>query len=209
MSEDLGLSRGSRSMGGVPSQPNCHMQRKFPPTLSRALYQPLDNLGGNFFFAMYIRDETPFSGAYYTWLTNSYFDAGTNKALRSAIDAIGMGGIFNTSPSPAVAISSKQHYCNALGAVKQALGDPVEAVADTTLLAVILLAFFEVTLHVNTALGECTHFADRRSTLIPGIDTNSGPLISKVQWLCLSFAGPLNSLTNEEVFFIFKFGHRL
>lgn len=121
---------------------------KAPPSISvsRALSQPIDELGANFFFANYSLNEPPLSKGYHSWLTGMYRAEGTNYALRAAIEAAGMAGISNISYAPGVASRSKECYGRALAATKQALSDPVESVADTTLLTVILLGLFEVKL---------------------------------------------------------------
>lgn len=55
-----------------------------------------------------------------------------------------MAGISNVSFAPQVASRSKEHYGRALAVTRQALGDPVVSVADTTLMTIILLGLFEV-----------------------------------------------------------------
>lgn len=114
-------------------------------SMSYALSQPINELGAHFFFANYTCDEPPLSEAYHSWLTKTYFEDRPNHALRAAIEAAGMAGISNKFYAPHVAFKSKGQYGRALAATKQALSDPVESVADTTLIAVILLGLFEVT----------------------------------------------------------------
>lgn len=115
-----------------------------PISLSHALSQPINELGANFFFAKYSFSEHPSSSNYHDWLSQSYFEEGPNHVLRMAIEAVGMAGISNVFHAPHVASKSKEQYCDALTAMKQALNDPVQAIADTTFLAVILLGLFEV-----------------------------------------------------------------
>ena len=55
-----------------------------------------------------------------------------------------MAGISNVFHAPHVASKSKEQYYEGLAAMKQALNDPVQAIADTTFMAVILLGLFEV-----------------------------------------------------------------
>lgn len=55
-----------------------------------------------------------------------------------------MAGISNISDAPEVASKSKRQYGRALAALNQALNDPTQALADTTLMAVILLGLYEV-----------------------------------------------------------------
>ncbi|KAF2095066.1 hypothetical protein NA57DRAFT_44915 [Rhizodiscina lignyota] len=109
----------------------------------RVLSQPVNEIGVQFFFSNYSCYEPPLSEAYHVWLTNAYREAPANHALRAAIEAAGMAGISNTFYAPEVASRSKEKYGQALAATKQALCDPAEAVADTTLITVILLGLFE------------------------------------------------------------------
>lgn len=102
----------------------------------------MNNLGASFFFTKYTFNEVPFCGDYHDWLTQSYFNDGS--VLQAAIEAVGMAGISNVSFAPYVASRAKEQYCKAVTAVNLALSDPVQAVADSTLMAVILLGLFEV-----------------------------------------------------------------
>jgi hypothetical protein len=117
-----------------------------PISISYPLSLPINKLGANFFFAKYTSsfNEPPFSNDYHDWLTRSYFEDGPNHALQAAIEAVGMAGISNIFHAPHVASKSKVQYCKALVAMKQALNDPVQAVADTTFMAIILFGLFEV-----------------------------------------------------------------
>jgi hypothetical protein len=119
-------------------------------SISYPLPLPINELAANFFFAKYGEfNETPFSGDYHDWLTQSYFEGGPNHVLRAAIEAVGMAGISNVFHTPHVMPKSKGQYYKALAAMKQALNDPVQAIADTTLMAVILLGVFEVRKHLD------------------------------------------------------------
>lgn len=55
-----------------------------------------------------------------------------------------MAAISNIGDAPTIAAESNREYCRAAAAVGRALKDPVEAIADTTFMAVILLGLFEV-----------------------------------------------------------------
>ncbi|RFU24558.1 hypothetical protein B7463_g11781, partial [Scytalidium lignicola] len=125
------------------SIPSCS---SLPPStsISRTLGQPLNEIGAHFFFANYTCNEPPLSDSYHAWLIQIYREDSTNHALRAAIKAAGMAGIANIFYAPDVASKSKEEYGRALTATKKALADPAESVADTTLLAVILLGFFEL-----------------------------------------------------------------
>jgi hypothetical protein len=113
------------------------------------LCQPVNELGANFFFSKYTFNESPFAGDYHDWLTRSYFDNGL--IIQAAIEAVGTAALSNVYCAPHLASASQERYCNALAAINRALSDPTEAIADTTLMAIILLGLFEV-LHIFHAL---------------------------------------------------------
>jgi hypothetical protein len=142
--ENLTISPRSPTRGAPPSESNSLTSSLRPISISHPLFQPINELGANFFFAKYTFNEPPFSTDYHDWLTQSYFEDGPNHVLRAAIEAVGMAGISNVFHAPHVASKSKEQYCEALAAMKQALNDPVQAIADTTFMAVILLGLFEV-----------------------------------------------------------------
>jgi hypothetical protein len=137
-------------------QPSSHVMQNVVSTASTFFTYPLPistlcglphsihEVGAHFFFANYSCDEPPLSKGYHAWLTQIYFENRPHHALRAGIEAAGMAGISNRYYAPYVAFKSKEQYGRALAATKQALSDPVEAVADTTLMAIILLGLFEV-----------------------------------------------------------------
>ncbi|KIX07330.1 uncharacterized protein Z518_01983 [Rhinocladiella mackenziei CBS 650.93] len=137
------ISVRSPTSGAPTSEPKLLTSSLYPVSISYPLSQPINELGANFFFTKYTFNEAPFANDYHDWLTQSYFEDGPSHVLRAAIEAVGMAGISNVSHAPHVASKSKVQYCEALAALKQALKDPVQASADTTFMAVILLGLFE------------------------------------------------------------------
>lgn len=113
-------------------------------SISHPLSLPINVLGANFFFAKYTFNGPPFSSNFHDWVTQSYLESGPNHVLRAVIEAVGMAAISNVSHAPHVASRSKKQYCKALTAMTQALNEPVQALADTTFMAAILLGLFEV-----------------------------------------------------------------
>ena len=115
------------------------------PGLSYSLMQPAKELGVGFFFARYAFREGHHSTEYQDWLGQSYSGSGlASRAIRPAIEAVGMAGISNIYNSPTLISKSKVRYCAAITALREALNDPVEAASDATLMTVILLGLFEV-----------------------------------------------------------------
>ena len=142
--DGLTSSPSSAKSGGVWFDIYPIISSQSPVSIFYPLCQPISELGANFFVTKYSLNEPPFSTDYHDWLTRSYFEDGPNDVLRASIEAVGMAGIANVFHTPQVASKSKQRYCEALAALRQALDDPVQAIADTTFLAVILLGLFEV-----------------------------------------------------------------
>lgn len=113
-----------------------------PLSISPPPLQPISELGASFFFTKYTFNEPPFCTEYHDWLIQSYSEDG--HILRAAIEAVGMAGISNVSDAPDAACKSKSQCGRALAGLNQALNDPTQALADTTLMAVILLGLYEV-----------------------------------------------------------------
>lgn len=108
------------------------------------LSQPVCQLGANFFFTKYLLDlNTPFCD-YHTWLIQLYSAHRPEGLFETAIEAIGLMGISNTSYAPELEYKAQERYSMAIAALKGVLNDPVQATLDTTLLAITLLILFEV-----------------------------------------------------------------
>jgi len=111
---------------------------------------PTQDLGVSFFFTQYTVVELPFSGDHRDWLVRTYHkDKGP---LRASIDAVGLAGISNVHHLPETRAMSWKRYHDAINTLKHALTNPTQAIADTTLMAVILLALFEVCLSSSPLL---------------------------------------------------------
>ncbi|KAL3458260.1 Alpha/Beta hydrolase protein [Aspergillus heterothallicus] len=107
--------------------------------------QPIEDLAAGFFFSKYnIYNGPYFSSISRDWLCEVYVMDPTCDLLRTAIEAIGMAGLSNTSYAPHLSVQAQDRYGKALAALDGALQDPCAATRDTTLMAVILLGLFEV-----------------------------------------------------------------
>jgi hypothetical protein len=104
---------------------------------------PMSNLGANFFFTKYSFTEEPIFVGYHDWLTSLYLDDNTSPALTAAIEAVGLAGLSNLSHGQSLQQQSRAQYGKALALLKKAFDDSVLAIADETLVAVILLILFE------------------------------------------------------------------
>lgn len=144
--------------------------------ISHSLSQPVTELAANFFFSKYYAcDGPPPPDGFPHWLAQSYCHLAPSHALRAVIEATGMAGISNVHNAPELASRSKQQYGRALESLQRALSDPVEAMADTTLVTVSLFGLFEVTSgspHHTTRLISSHHTVHhlRRLGPLPGLD---------------------------------------
>ncbi|KXL41507.1 hypothetical protein M433DRAFT_384154 [Acidomyces richmondensis BFW] len=110
---------------------------------SRPLSQCIQDLAVNFFFNKYTYSEPQFFSDYRDWLSECYQDQ-VNDVLRAALEAVGLAGLSNVSAGAEVlARQSRKKYCRALVCMRDTLNDPIRAVADTTLMTVMLLILFE------------------------------------------------------------------
>jgi hypothetical protein len=107
-----------------------------------ALDQPWDEAGANFFFGRYAFYDPPVYKDYYTWLSQSYFSG--CWVLTAAVEAVGMAGLANIRGDESLAAQADEKCVIAMRRLQQALIDPIERSADETLMAVLLLALFEV-----------------------------------------------------------------
>ena len=176
--------QNSSPQNAIASKPKSRTPSSLTASISPLLSQPLNELGANFFFTKYILKEPPFTNNYYDWLIKSYFENGSNHALRATIEAVGMAGISNVYHAPRVAFRSKEKYCMALAAMKQALSDPILAIADTTFMAVGLLGLFEVSLCPILILYKRCSTTSRLSISKPGSAILLGQLMFEELWLC-------------------------
>jgi hypothetical protein len=106
------------------------------------LDQPWDEAGANFFFARYAFHDPPAYKDYYTWLSQGYFSG--CGVLTAAVEAVGMAGLANIRNDESLATQADERCAKAMRRLQQALVDPVERSADETMMAVLLLALFEV-----------------------------------------------------------------
>lgn len=105
----------------------------------------VDELATHFFIGNYAYYDTWYSADYEGWiLTTIGQDGNLNHGLQAAIQAVGMAGLANCSPSPEMATRAGILYNKALQSVNSALKDPILAIRDETLLMVIVLGLFEV-----------------------------------------------------------------
>ncbi|KAJ6005300.1 hypothetical protein N7451_003244 [Penicillium sp. IBT 35674x] len=103
----------------------------------------ISDLGASFFFTKYLPRETVVSKNFHDWLSGVYASKDSNYALYAIIQAVGIAGLFNVSPSQVKAVESQKLYSQAVSALQRLFDDPIHATSDATLTTVILLALYE------------------------------------------------------------------
>jgi hypothetical protein len=132
----LGVSQVLELKSSTPLLPPLSIRP--PPS------QSINDLGVNFLFANYFYNQPPFYSDYHTWVAQTYHESHPGHVLRAVIEAVGMAGLANVANSPRFKSASEQQYNRASVAMREALNDPAQVTADTTLLAVIFFELLEV-----------------------------------------------------------------
>lgn len=137
-SESRVIGSGSVTARG---NPQCFL----PLVLRQPLSLPLGQTAANFYFTNFSYGGPPLSSGFYSWVAGVY--AERSEPVSTIIEAIGMSAISNTRYAPDIAARARDNYGRALAATTRALSSPVGAVADTTLMAILLLGLYEVPTH--------------------------------------------------------------
>lgn len=107
------------------------------------LYQPMADLGVNYFMSTYVGEDPTVSQLFY--LPNFYAKTGySNPALQQSITAAGLAGYAKTARQKEVSNAALKRYVQAIQAINTALSDSKSAMHDSTLLAIMMLSMFEV-----------------------------------------------------------------
>lgn len=116
-----------------------------PPAMPpQPLSGSLNERAVNFFFAHYVLSDPPFSHSYRRGLSQLYNGESTNQILHLAIESVGLAGMANVHRAPHLMRDAKRQYGRALALTNKTLTDPVQVKADSTILAVLFLGLFEV-----------------------------------------------------------------
>lgn len=120
------------------------------------LYQPLDDLGVNFFMSTYVGDDPAVSQFYY--FPKFYANTGySNPVLQQSITAAGLAGYAKAECCRDVKDAATQRYVAAIRGINAAISDPKIAVQDATLMSIIMAAMFEVLIDARSSdLGNCS-----------------------------------------------------
>ena len=126
----------------------------FAVTPPCALSVPIESQAMCYFFQNYVSEGSQPSKGYFNYLSSIF--SSNNEVGSSLVDAVvslGMVGLSNTKHASQIMIPAKERYNLALQATNSALGHEEDAKADQTLITVMLLGLYEVSI----ATREPTH----------------------------------------------------
>lgn len=125
------------------SQPAYEHEVMARETISAHISHPPEDIGAQFYFTNFTCGEPPLSEEHQSWLQRLYFTSAPTP-FTAAVEAVGMVALANVYYAPDIASAAKQRYWKALIATKEALQDPHQSIADSTLMAVLSLGTYEV-----------------------------------------------------------------
>jgi hypothetical protein len=97
-----------------------------------------------FFFSNYVLEPSESSKSVYDCLPALYNNESEKSAMSCAVTALGLAGLSYRRGGPCMLSAAKSMYSSALHLTNEALRDPKTAVADATLISVLLLGLYEV-----------------------------------------------------------------
>ncbi|KAF1994896.1 hypothetical protein P154DRAFT_624337 [Amniculicola lignicola CBS 123094] len=107
------------------------------------IYQTIDDLGINFFMKNYVGAQAILSQ--FDFLPSFYVRDGRScPYFKDSIKAVGLAGYAKATRRVDLLRTTTKTYISAIREVNKALSDPNSAGRDTTLIAVLLLAMYEV-----------------------------------------------------------------
>lgn len=114
------------------------------------LAEDIYEFGANFYFTNYCFKESPFSHTFHKWKIQAYHNATTDHVLRAAIEAVGMAGMANVSQDSTIATKSSRRYNQGVIAIERAFEHEIDAIADETLMALVVMGLYAVNLALST-----------------------------------------------------------
>ncbi|KAH7377822.1 hypothetical protein BKA66DRAFT_467289 [Pyrenochaeta sp. MPI-SDFR-AT-0127] len=106
-------------------------------------YQPLEDLGVNFFMSKYVGDDSAVSQLYYFpafYARTGFADPG----LQQSVTAAGLAGYAKVSCRKGVSEIATRSYISAIRNINTAMSNPKEMARDSTLMSIIMASIFEV-----------------------------------------------------------------
>jgi len=141
------VARGDEKGSECPPGFSVSHDPSFFPHLfnpSQSLSMPLSDQATYFFFAHYVSSEPPFTNICLKWLSRLYWRESSGQILHSVIESVGLASMANIYHTSDLMTKARHQYGRALAITNEALSDPVEVRADSTIVAILLLGLFEV-----------------------------------------------------------------
>ena len=143
----IDLPRQTRAV----SEPHLLDINWFAITPQHALSVPIEAQAMCYFFQNYVSQSPQPSKGYFDYLSCIFSSNGAvESSLVDAVVSLGMVGLSNTKHASEIMIPAKERYTLALQATNSALGDEKGAKADQTLITVMLLGLYEVSIASET-----------------------------------------------------------
>jgi hypothetical protein len=131
------------------------------PTVT--IHPSLEERGINYFFGNSVSDKI--GGSFY--YLNSVVRHGIDDVLKACVVSTGLAALSNASKSPQLMGHARKEYSLALRHMNAALASPTDAIKDSTLIGIMILAFYESTAGAwMLTLRAWTHHINGAATLV-------------------------------------------
>lgn len=98
--------------------------------------------GTSYFITNFVAGVSGPSHGHFNYLKDLCRNGGLDEALSTSMTAVGLAGLANRTKSPQLLGEARYEYMIALRRVNGALRSPIDAVKDSTLLSIMVLAVF-------------------------------------------------------------------
>ncbi|KAF7924164.1 uncharacterized protein EAE97_010776 [Botrytis byssoidea] len=137
------------------------------PRPRAALAPSIVEQGTSYFITNFVAGVSGSSHGHFNYLKDLCRNGGLDEALSTSMTAVGLAGLANRTKSPQLLGEARHEYMIALRRVNGALRSLTDAVKDSTLLSIMVLAVFEtITCTNRLSLKAWTEHINGASTLI-------------------------------------------
>lgn len=119
------------------------------PRPRAALAPSIVEQGTSYFISNFVAGVSGPSHGHFNYLKDLCHNGGLDEALSTSMTAVGLAGLANRTKSPQLLGEARHEYMVALRRVNGALRSPTDAVKDSTLLSIMVLAVFETVTCTN------------------------------------------------------------
>lgn len=116
-----------------------------PISIPQTLAPDVLERGVSYFFSNFVAPPSGPSHGHFHHLTTISLADGLDDTLKTSLAATGLAGLANTSKSASLLDHARREYAAALRQINAALLSPTEAIKDSTLISIIVVAIFEST----------------------------------------------------------------